>query len=64
MDGEEGVGGGCVKWGRLSACKEVVDGDLCGSWELQLLKLGRVVLLLHQLVQEGLMLFGCKLLGV
>lgn len=34
VDGEKGVGGGCMKWGRLSACKEVVDGDLCGPREL------------------------------
>lgn len=64
MDGEKGVGGGCVKWGSLSACKEVVDGDLCGPRELQLLELRWVVLLLHQLVQEGLMLFRGELLGV
>lgn len=47
MDGEKGVGGGRVKWGRLSACKEVVDGDLCGPRELELLELRWVVLLLH-----------------
>lgn len=46
-----------MEWGRLSACKEIVDGDLRGPWELQLLELRWVVLLLHQLVQEGLMLF-------
>lgn len=34
VDGEKGVGGGCVKWGCLSAGKEVVDGDLCGPREL------------------------------
>lgn len=50
MDGEEGVGGSCVEWRRLSTCKEIVDGDLRGSRELQLLELRRVVLLLHQLV--------------
>jgi hypothetical protein len=50
MDGEEGVGGGCVERGRLSACEKVVDG------KLQLLELWRVVLL-HQLVQKGLVLF-------
>lgn len=47
VDGEKGVGGGRVKWGRLSACKEVVDGDLCGPRELELLELRWVVLLLH-----------------
>ena len=46
-----------MEWRRLSTCKEIVDGDLRGSPELQLLELRRVVLLLHQLVQEGLMLF-------
>lgn len=64
VDGEEGVGGSCVEWRCLSACKEIVDRDLRGSRELQLLELRWVVLLLHQLVQEGLMLFGCELLGV
>lgn len=58
VESEKGVSGGCVKWGRLSACKEIVDGDLRGPRELQLLELRWVVLLLlHQLVQEGLMLF-------
>lgn len=65
VDGEEGVCGGRVKWGRLSACKKVVDGDLRGPWELQLLELRWVVLLLlHQLVQKGLMLLRRELLGV
>lgn len=47
VDGEKGVGGGRVKWGCLSACKEVVDGDLRGPRELELLELRWVVLLLH-----------------
>lgn len=64
MDGEERVGGSCVEWGRLSTCKEIVDGDLRGPRELQLLELGWMVLLLHQLIQEGLVLFGGELLGV
>lgn len=62
MDGEEGVGGSGVEGGCRSACQEVVDGDLRGPRELHLLELRRVVL--HQLVQEGLVLLGCELLGV
>lgn len=56
MDGEERVGGGWVKWRRLRACKQVVDGYLRGSRDLQLLEIRLVVLLLllvvllHQLV--------------
>lgn len=34
MDGEEGVGGSRVKWGRLSTCKKVVDGYLCRARDL------------------------------
>lgn len=49
VDGEEGVGGRCVQGGSLGACQEAVDG------QLQWLELGRV-LLLHQLIQEGLVL--------
>lgn len=58
MDGEEGVRGSRVKWGRLSTCKQVVDGYLRRARDLQLLKFWRVVLLvLHQLIQKGLVLF-------
>lgn len=64
VDGEEGVGGRRVQWGRRRACQEVVDGDLRGPWELHLLELWGMVLLLHQLVQEGLVLLRRELLGV
>lgn len=45
---------------RLRACEQVVDGNLRGSRDLQLLEVGLVVLLLlvvlHQLVQKRLVL--------
>ena len=50
MDGEDRVGGGWVKWRRLRACKQVVDGYLRGSRDLQLLEIRLVVLLLLLLV--------------
>lgn len=58
MDAEEGVGGGGVQGGRRGAGRqEGADGDLCGPGELQLLQLRLVVLVvLHELVQEGLVL--------
>lgn len=55
MDGEERVGGGWMKRRRLRACKQVVDGHLRGCRDLQLLEI-RLVVLLHQLIQKGLVL--------
>lgn len=68
MDGEEWVAGGWVKRGRLRACQQVVDGYLRGSRDLQLLEVRLVVLLvvvlLHQLIQKGLVLLWCELLRI
>lgn len=49
MNGQKWVGSGCVKWGRLSACEKVVDGNLGWRRDLQLLQFRLVVLLVMML---------------
>lgn len=45
VDGKKWVGGGWVEGRRLSSCQQVVDGDLRGPGDLELLQFRRVVLL-------------------